>query len=689
MWFLTDLFLRQFGPLEPDSTFEPLPNSKERAPLTIWLSDLIPFLVATAIFLVPGSLVTYAGGFRGLGALALAPLITASILAVSAVAAPLVGLSWSILPVLIGTCLVAIATITIRKSVERKGDRRSPIRLSYRFSVSASCGLLIAALVLLYRLIHIFGDPEFVSQTADNVFHLNAVRYILQTANASSLTVGGLGSGTPSLYPALWHGTAALIVQVTGASIPASVSALNLVIGALVWPASAWFLVRVLFGNSWAVNLGFGVLAAAFGAFPYLLVDWGVLYPNYLGMALLPAAIALGVLLTQARRVRPGGRIVVLWFLLMAVAGLVLAHPNTLLCAIVVLGPLWASRATTYLVGSWKHSARMVKPALLTSMACLAIVATVVVWIKLRPFPFTSFNITWPPYQTSGQAIGEAFATTFSAGVVGWATAILMVVGLRISLRGTEHRWMAWSFLWWVLLFIAVTAWQPSVIRAFLTGGWFDDFRRIAAGMVVVELPLALLGFIAVVNASTRFFRRFARSARTRGVASVVPVFGLAVVVLVIAQTGMVQGAAKHAKTNYSLGPGSPIMSSDELALYKELPSLVPAGEVIADNPWDGSAWAYFVSGRRVLFPAILTGIGADNGLLAAKLNQAASDPEVCAAANRLHVRYAINSDELIYLPGNPANQLFQGIAGLDRAPGFELVAKVGANRLYRLTACG
>ena len=129
-------------------------------------------------------------------------------------------------------------------------------------------------------------------------------------------------------------------------------------------------------------------------------------------------------------------------------------------------------------------------------------------------------------------------------------------------------------------------------------------------------------------------------------------------------------------------------MSMDEFKLYSELTDLVPADSVIAGNPWDGSAWAYFVSGRHVLYPHVLAAMNDDKNLLARSLRNASTDPAVCEAAKRLHVGYAINSDELIYLPGNPNNQAYPGLEHLEQVSGFQLIAQVGSNRLYKLTAC-
>jgi len=66
------------------------------------------------------------------------------------------------------------------------------------------------------------GSPETLSQTYDAVFHYNAIAYIVDSGNASSLTLNSLGTpGTPgSFYPSAWHDFASLLVLTTGASAP-------------------------------------------------------------------------------------------------------------------------------------------------------------------------------------------------------------------------------------------------------------------------------------------------------------------------------------------------------------------------------------------------------------------------------------------------------------------------------------
>ena len=75
------------------------------------------------------------------------------------------------------------------------------------------------------------------SQTFDSVFHLNALRYVLETGNASSMTITGMtnGDNPPYFYPAAWHGLASLLIQITGLQLPAAVNVLNLCVAMTVW----------------------------------------------------------------------------------------------------------------------------------------------------------------------------------------------------------------------------------------------------------------------------------------------------------------------------------------------------------------------------------------------------------------------------------------------------------------------
>src|SRR5690606_19483538 len=79
---------------------------------------------------------------------------------------------------------------------------------SSRLLLWAAIGVGFAAVVITIRFIVIFWEPDNISQTYDNIFHLNAPRFVLETGNASSITLAGLpidAPGTGGFYPAVWH----------------------------------------------------------------------------------------------------------------------------------------------------------------------------------------------------------------------------------------------------------------------------------------------------------------------------------------------------------------------------------------------------------------------------------------------------------------------------------------------------
>ena len=94
----------------------------------------------------------------------------------------------------------------------------------------------------------IIARPDAFSQTFDNIFHLNAVRWILDTGNASSLQFAMTSGGARfNYYPVAWHDVISLALQIAGRADPvAGTNAMILVAGALVWPAGCLLLICTL-----------------------------------------------------------------------------------------------------------------------------------------------------------------------------------------------------------------------------------------------------------------------------------------------------------------------------------------------------------------------------------------------------------------------------------------------------------
>src|SRR5665647_864579 len=184
-----------------------------------WL-EAIPALTFAALTIVLiGAPFAWAVGARGITFLALAIGSSVSSVVVSSFLAPLVGLPWNLgIPFLVSLPLAAIGLLLRRRFVLPPAPGR-PREWGTAFAWSLAAVALGGSLVAL-SVLPAIGHPDNPSQTYDAIFHLNAVRWILDTSDASPvhMTMSTPAYGT-SFYPTPWHAIVAIVVQLTGAGV--------------------------------------------------------------------------------------------------------------------------------------------------------------------------------------------------------------------------------------------------------------------------------------------------------------------------------------------------------------------------------------------------------------------------------------------------------------------------------------
>ncbi len=656
-----------------------------------WWSTFPLLLVTGAIFFVPGLLIAWASRARGFALVALAPALTVTAVSVAAMVAPFLGLRWSIFAALgLATIMAAVAFLIARLTAGRWPFPRMP-RTSWKQSMAELAAVLLGAVLVGRRLVYVFGRPEAISQTFDNVFHLNAIRYILDTGSASSITVSSMTGG--GFYPAAWHDMVSLLVSTTGTAIPVAVNTVNICIGALVWPIGCIYLTQQIVGRRVVPSLVAGILAAGFGAFPILMLDFGVLYPNVLAISLLPVAIGASLQALGLAR-KPQHSPLIAWLLLIAVLpGLTLAHPSSTMALIALLVPA--------LLGLWWRGARRDIPAwksqwkgLVARVAVLVCgsVILIVLWKTIRPVEAAAF---WPPVETTGQAIGEAIASSAIGRPVSWVIMILALVGLTSLIGRRRQWWLVGMYGVLAALFIIVASFQFGPVRTFFTGVWYNDPPRLAALLPVVILPVAVVGALRVEECARWVWHRFKIARRRRsaeragggvadyaGVAAVVVLFAL---LIVSTQQGNVRTAAVVAAHGYQLSPSSALLSSDELALIDRLDSEVPQNAVMAGNPWNGSALAYALADRKTLQLHILGELPDGAQEIYDHLDEAATDPAVCTVVRRLNVDYVLDFGHKEVHGGDSG---FRGLDDLVARGVAKVIDSEGPAKLYKLTVC-
>ncbi|MDJ0311854.1 DUF6541 family protein [Arthrobacter sp. H35-D1] len=660
--------------------------------MSSWFEALPAFAVALLILALPGAAVLAALRVRGLMAFCLAPAVSVSVLAVSAVVAPLIHLPWNIPVVLLGTGIAAAAAWAARRFIPGLGaaipapGEKSPAGIG-----AAALGVVTALAITTTLLVLVAANPEQFTQGYDSVFHLNATAYAVQTSNASSFAISGfiLPTIKSAFYPGAWHGLSSLLVILTGISIPAATNLIWLAVAGVVWPLSCVFLTRVLFGNRPLLLVCAAALAAAFPAFPWLLLQYGSAYPNSLSNALVPVGIGLVLLIIRPSAHSGMKPALALAMVVVFLPGAVMAQPNAVFSVLLVVTPLLVYLLHAWLRTGFRRSRRHGWNRVGLLVFILAAVAGALLAL---PQIRSLFNYTSPAILSFPLALLRNF--THAPAPI-WFPALaltfLVLVGVRAGFRRSGLRWLPASLI--LLSFTyplaAGTDFPPANIAM---APWWDNPERIAALMPLLAVPLAALGLVCLVDwLQARFPATFARPARWSGKGKLTAAAAL-VVVLAFSNPGLWQMKGQVG-IMYNV-PAKPDelaqVDAQELALIHRLPDYTTTEDVIANNPYNGSALAMALADRTMLFPySSQSDLTPDLRTLRFWLNRIGSDQEVCAAAKREGVTYLLDFGTG-YIPAfdNPRS-LYPGVTLAPDSNAFTLVASEGHARLYKLSQCG
>lgn len=678
-------------------------------------ADLAPLvLAAVLVLMVPGFLISWAAGARGWVLAGSSGPVSVSVISITAILTGFWGLPWSVVVVLAASAVLAVVIFVLTRLLRvLLRNRAAPmpstrgIGPSHRFLLGYGprqwAGIFlgwfaigVVFLVLFWRMGQIFGGIDNISQTFDNVFHLNAVRYIVDTGNASSLRVSGFTSSTGmgGFYPAAWHDVASLTQQLTGSTVPAAVNASNVAISALVWPLSCLLLATAIFGRRWIVVVSTAAFAAGFSSFPYLMLDFGVLYPNLLSIALLPASIGLVALALPVARglVLPA---LSSWILALGtIPGLALAHPSTLMALLAWTLPVVVVAALA-LVRHWLPSFGMMRAAGAVLLALAAYLTVLLAaWKLIRPDEAQS---TWQPIQGLAQAFGEALTSAPLGRPIPWLIFGFTLAGIWAMLRHRQHLWLLATFAISCVMFIVVSGYPFGPARTWLGGVWYNDPFRPAALLPVAALPVAVYGVVwltDVVASGVRSLladgKAYALAARTTdsrpAVASVLGSMLALTGFLGLTQGGTVTAAVASATGSYALTPAAELVDTNEMTLLRRVAKEIPADNIVVSSPWTGASMVYAIADRKSLTPHIFSEFGADTSAILNRLNQAGEDPAVCEIVRKLKTHYVLDFG-VHEIHGNV--HIIPGLVGIATDPDFTLVDSEGDAKLYRVSACG
>ena len=656
----------------------------------VWIS-LVPLIVTVCgLLILPGLLTTAASGLPLRTAAPLAPAASVAIIAGAGVVAPLVRVPWGVPLVAALTAILTLAAALARLIVSRVRARRAgsadgaatraPTSRPSRADVLTGLVLLgFSALIMTWLVARELNTPDAISQTFDAVFHLNAVEWILRTGNASSIKCH-LESPEGGVYPMGWHTLVALTMKVAhSTSIPLATNATTIAVSALVWPGGCLALASRLFNGRRLAMIATALLCTATASFPLLVISFGVLYPNFLALALLPGMIASLLDLFPAHD-EPSAPPLLIPALVLAVAGLGLAQPNaivTFLIALIILMGAWIMRAVN---GAKRGGpARQIRTRII--VCAITTLATVGVWIGVRP---PQRSATWGPNNVMSAVIGEILTSTPQGLPIAWVVAVPAIVGAVAAWRRRRLRWLVIFHAVGCLLYLAPKTMPMGDLRYYVVGTWYSDTNRLAALIPLGAIPLAALGTCVIADRAAQRLTtlRLHEPGARRRIAYAVLVANL--VLLGPASTATSQALHKL-EAPYTMNAGSELLTPDELGLIRMLPGLVGEDDTVAVDPSTGAALAYSLAGTSTTIKHIFYHDTPDLEVVDKKLRLAGKDPQVCEAVNNLGIRY------VLYFPGRTLHNRrpFSGFVNLPTAGGFELVAQYGRAALYRVTARG
>ena len=645
-------------------------------------------VLTLALVFLPGAAIGWTIGLRRLALAATAPVLSVSIISVAAVLAHLVGLSWGIVPVLVVTAIgVACAWVVRRLTRSMASGAAKATRLAgaatpasrLRAVVLAWLPLVLAAGLATWQVSQMLPGVSAFSQTYDNIYHMNLVRWILDHGNASSLSAGAMTNGVGGFYPAAWHDIITLgLVSVGSDAIAVGTNALIWVVMALVWPLAVLFLVgQILPDASALLRVVTGIAASSFAAFPSLLIGFGVLYPNFLGFALLPVLVGWAVLIL--RIVTPAADVplpTAIVLLMACLPGLFLAHPNAVLSLMAIVSPMglvWCFRGVRATWGT--HRARAWGYVAATSVT-LAIFA--IMW-------WLGFTIpTWGPPNTSEASIGEVLLASPLLIRPFWVLGLLIVVGLVTMVLRASLRWWCGPTLVIVALWWAASAMSPGLLRNLLVAGYYADPFRLAALLPLVLAPVVVIGADAVLSAVHRGIQAVLKSPPDAW-RLVAEVAALVVLVGGVQFSPAMSAHEAWVRGTYVLDD-SRLVDADEMAVLQQLPAIVPDGVRVATDPWNGSSMAYALEGVLTTTTHVTTTVTPELAAINQYLNLAGTSPAlVCPAIKSLNVGFVLDFGTVEV---HGAHHPYPGFANLATAKGFVPVVQHGSAVLYRIDAC-
>ena len=372
----------------------------------------------------------------------------------------------------------------------------------------------------------------------------------------------------------------------------------------------------------------------------------------------------------------------------MGLGGLALVHPNAVVSAAVFAVPMLLGGVVQVLrTRSASTRERLVGTGVLVAL----IAGCVTAWSVLRPSQEASE--LWTSIMSEGEAVyqflflglenanplGGNFAPAYLVGFLAlWGVGYLLYKRRNLWLIGS---WMLVGYMW-----IIAASVPRGDFRLLMVGPWYTDHFRLAA---LVVFPSVLLAGIGLGGAVEGLFVRIMHAIPRE----VAPAMMGAAMVLVLAVAGLssrtpaMHDATLEVAKRYQVTPTSDILNQDEMNVINEIPKIVPKGDTIVNNPWDGSAYIYALADRHLTSYHFEFQTSPKYAAILNDLKDARTNPEVCREVNQYKAHWYVHLEN----QGNFGPSEQKNYDGLVAAIDTDVLTPVyssGPMTLYRISAC-
>lgn len=602
------------------------------------------------------------------------PLVTYGLVTGGGALCSWIGLPWTLWALLLVTLVFSAATFAVQRYVPHFLAPDAPEDGAEAGVVSRNASIAVAACAAVggifgaWVLRRGMGSLDAVVQDWDGIFHGAVVRWIVEAQDLSQASLALLNNRETAetfYYPNAWHGLAALGFDLNGGSVPGLLNTGSMLVPIFLTFGIAALVLRMT-RNPVAAGAA-ALLAPVPTALVYDLLWRGPVIPFAVGLVLVPALV---VLFDRTLASRAPGALLVAGI---AAGGVVGVHPSGVYTAMIFLGP--------WMIQRWITNRKRVVPDLL-ALCVVGAVALVTASASLLAAMAagTSSRQNWPAEVGPWKALSEGLLLDHARSGPQWAIAILAMVSLVgiWKIRGLWWFWVSGAIS--LLLFIVSSAYDHPVTED-LTAPWWNDRWRFAAMVAIFLVVAAGIGCALIIDWVGRLLERITPLGRPA--TAVIATVALGIGLVVATERG------DYAENSYRVAwafQSGDLVDEDDFALWERAADIVPEGQLVMNDPINGTTWMYALEGLQPYFGGMAMAIPDQPGpapqqnLFLMHFDEIATNEAVQAAVEAEGIEYVIVGDGRLHgMYGAP------GFDNLDDNPAFELIDQVGGAKLFRI----